>query len=118
MHPSNRDFAHPVVKTVACFICLLAFPAFSLLAPKDSHAVAYWVAGIVSLTSLLIVCGRPSLIETAIRQISPSISAWRGSASGAQVPARRRARDRPRTTIIASRNELPKLRQGSARDVE
>lgn len=80
MRRSTDDFAHPVAKTVACFVVILALPGVLCVAGVGSSPVpvcAFGVCGIVTLAGLSTLCGRPSVICTAIRAVGHWAEGWR-----------------------------------------
>jgi hypothetical protein len=82
-----------VVKTIGCVLGLSSFLALVIFAKgKDTPVIAYWIAGVFSLTSLTLLCDRDSIIELMIQQLPATIRAWRsGSESrSSKLSARKR----------------------------
>lgn len=79
--PSNLDFASSRAKTIGCFVLIPCFPATVVVSPLIAQGLpwfAFSVGAICSLCGLAALCGRPSQIGIAIRELCRAIrDRWR-----------------------------------------
>ena len=72
MERPPADFAHPVAKTVGCFVAVLMLPGAlvaNAISPTPLPPQAFYGSGVITTVGLLLLCNRPSIIQSALDAI-------------------------------------------------
>lgn len=80
MQRPSDDFAHPVAKTAGCFLAILVLPGALFVCGTASAPIPVFALGCCSITTLAglsALCGRPSVVCSAIRTIGQLAEVWR-----------------------------------------